>query len=87
MLVRIYWFTWLAIGITAGLLYVTGNLGAMMLVVYGFVAFGMVFMGMMGVLPATISHSPRPLEQIEPTGSVETAPLTPRQHDAHSVPV
>jgi hypothetical protein len=37
-------------------LLVTGNFTAMMLVVFGFIAFGMVFMGMMNVLPTVVAH-------------------------------
>lgn len=56
MIAKIYFALWLGIGVLAGLLYVTGNFGLTTAVVFGFIVFTMVFMGMMSVLPATIAH-------------------------------
>lgn len=56
MLVKIYGMLWLATAILALLLYLAGSLTTTAVVVFGFVAFGLVFMGMMGVLPATVVH-------------------------------
>lgn len=68
MLVKIYALLWAGVGIAAGGLYVSGNLTMLMLVVLGFVCFGLVFMGMMSVLPATVVHA-KPAEH---HGSHET---------------
>ncbi len=56
MIVKIYALIWVLGLLTAGAFYVTGNLGPIMTVVFGFFTFGMVFMGMMGVLPETVTH-------------------------------
>lgn len=56
MIVRIYEMLWLAIVLVAALLIAAGQMTLTVGLVFGFVAFGMVFMGMMGVLPAAISH-------------------------------
>lgn len=42
--------------IAAAALFVSGNLPVITAIVFGFVAFGLVFMGMMFVLPYTITH-------------------------------
>ncbi len=42
--------------IIAAVLFLTGNFPAVTAVVFGFVAFGLVFMGMMFVLPYTMTH-------------------------------
>lgn len=55
-MVKAYWTIWAAILIGAMALFVTGNLTAVVVVALGFISFGMIFMGMMAVLPSTISH-------------------------------
>lgn len=55
MIMRIYGLIW-ALGIlAAGILYLTGNLGPVMQIVFGFLTFGALFMGMIAVLPLTES--------------------------------
>lgn len=57
MIVKIYALIWV-IGIAAAAaFYLTGNLTPMMKVVFGFLTFGTVFMGMIGVLPSTVGHN------------------------------
>jgi hypothetical protein len=56
MMVKIYWATWFVVLAVAALLFVTGNFTPVFGVTFGFVAFGLVFMGMMSVLPAMVSH-------------------------------
>ncbi len=56
MIVKVYEMMWAFIASLAGILFLTGNFTNLTAVVFGFVSFGMVFMGMMGVLPATISQ-------------------------------
>ena len=87
MLAKIYWYMWLAIALVFALISVTGNMTDMALVVFGFIAFGMTFMGMMGVLPATIAdHSPKAEPAIE-TPEAKPAIRVPLQHGARSVGV
>lgn len=55
MIVKIYALIW-GLGIAvAGLFYLTGNLTPMIQVIFGFLTFGTVFMGMLSVLPL-ITH-------------------------------
>jgi len=56
MLVKAYWYAWLAICAIAVVLFVTDGLTELGLMIFGFIAFGMVFGGMINVLPATIAH-------------------------------
>ncbi|HVE58445.1 MAG TPA: hypothetical protein VNB22_16550 [Pyrinomonadaceae bacterium] len=60
MLVKLYWTLWAAIAFLALLMFVTGNFTMMTLVVFGFVSFGMIFAGMMCVLPSTVGHNAVP---------------------------
>jgi hypothetical protein len=62
MLAKIYGILWAAVAFSAGLLFVTGNFTLLTLVVFGFVSFGMIFMGMMCVLPSTVGHHSVPAE-------------------------
>ena len=62
MLVKVYWMTWGVIGLAALLLFAAGSFTMMTGVVFGFIAFGMTFMGMMGVLPVIVSH-PAPAQE------------------------
>lgn len=55
---KMYGFLWLVFGVLAGILFVGGVFTLMTAVVFGFVAFGLTFMGMMCVLPGTVSHPP-----------------------------
>ena len=56
MFAKIYFYAWLAILAIAGVFYVTGNMTMLAISVFGMVAFGMVFMGMMNVLPSVLGH-------------------------------
>jgi hypothetical protein len=44
----------------AGVLYFTGNLTPLLQVVFGFLTFGTIFMGMLSVLPAATTHHEAP---------------------------
>lgn len=59
MLVKLYALMWLLGILAVGLLYFTGNFTPTVAVVFGFLSFGAVFMGILGVLPVSISH-PKP---------------------------
>jgi hypothetical protein len=56
MLIRVYWWTWGFFGLVTLLLFATGHFTMLSAVVLGFIAFGLTFMGMMGVLPMMVSH-------------------------------
>lgn len=58
MIVKIYGLVWLLGLLAVGITYLTGNLSPVMIVLFGFLSFGTIFMGMMGVLPATEPHRP-----------------------------
>ncbi len=54
MLTKIYFFLWAALIVTGMGTFATGNMTSFTAVVFGFIAFGMVFMGMMSVLPTAV---------------------------------
>lgn len=64
MLLKIYEMLWAIIAVIAILLLVTGNFTMLTAVAFGFIGFGMIFMGMISVLPATVVHHGPP----EPIG-------------------
>jgi len=57
MYAKIYWLTWAVLLLAAALFFVAGLMTPFVGVVFGFIAFGMVFMGMMSVLPSTVGHN------------------------------
>ena len=57
MLTKIYALLWIVFFALALILFLTGNMTMLAWVVFGFFGFGLVFMGMMGVLPSTVVHS------------------------------
>ena len=56
MSVRFYQMTWLIFILVVAAFLFTGNLTPIVGVVFGFIIFGMIFMGMMSVLPTSIVH-------------------------------
>jgi hypothetical protein len=42
--------------LAAGILYLTGNLTPLMQIIFGFLSFGAIFMGMISVLPFVATH-------------------------------
>ena len=74
MLTKIYMMLWFAVLFTAGAIFVTGSFTMLTAVVFGFITFGLVFMGMMSVLPATVAHR-KPVQMVV---SVEARPTTKR---------
>lgn len=57
MLVKLYALTWL-FGVAAVLaVYFTGNMTPELAVLFGFLSFGAIFMGMIGVLPSTVAQA------------------------------
>ena len=78
-MVRVYESIWAVIALIAAAVAVTGNMTTLVAVAFGFVVFGMIFAGMMMVLPATVAHrnhSPEPEAEVEkkthyiPSGAV-----------------
>ncbi|CAN5323287.1 hypothetical protein BH10ACI3_BH10ACI3_03410 [soil metagenome] len=55
---KFYGFLWMVYGGTAGILFLGGVFTLLTGVVYGFAGFGMIFLGIMCVLPGTVSHHP-----------------------------
>lgn len=59
MVTKIYALVWVFGFLAVGLTYLTGNLNSYMLILFGFLSFGAIFMGMIAVLPMTqVHHSP-----------------------------
>ena len=57
MLTKIYIVLWFLIAAAAATLYVTGSMTEIVVVLFGFICFGMVFMGMLSVLPTAVHDS------------------------------
>ena len=86
MLTKVYWLTWVAIALFAGIVFLSGNLTTMLLVILGFIAFGMVFMGMMNVLPTAVTHpSPKVSRQVSEEVRARTAVGAQAPHGVRSV--
>lgn len=56
MVTKIYAFVWLLGALAAGVLYLTGNFNPYVNILFGFLSFGAIFMGMIAVLPLTVVH-------------------------------
>ncbi len=66
-MLKIYWTLWAIIAAIALLLVVTGSFTILTLVAFGFVSFGMIFMGMIAVLPSTaVHHAPPKPKKVKP---------------------
>ena len=61
MSAKMYSLVWTAFWVVAAILWLGGVFSLFVGVVFGFLAFGLVFMGMMCVLPGTVSH-PAPVK-------------------------
>lgn len=59
----------MAFGSIVAVLAVSGNLTMLALTVLGFVSFGLVFMGMMCVLPSTVTHPGTPTTPAMPAAA------------------
>lgn len=58
MITKIYGLIWGLGALSVAVFYFTGNFSPMIATVFGFLSFGAIFIGMLGVLPLTISHHP-----------------------------
>ena len=77
MLVKVYWMIWGVFGLAALLIFAAGSFTMVTGTVFGLIAFGMTFMGMMGVLPAMVSHPAPPKEKKAPAPAVQPIRQTP----------
>ena len=86
MLTKIYWYSWLTTIAAFLALFAAGSMSIEAWIVFGFVAFGLVFIGMIAVLPTSVTH---PRTATEPTGSkLSPKPVTHSiQHSVRSVRV
>ena len=87
MIVKIYAMLWIALAFITAILYFAGSLTLEIGIVFGFIAFGMVFMGMIGVLPTLASH-PTPAKpataRIKATPTRQPYPLGASRRSAHA---
>lgn len=56
MLVKLYALMWLLGILAVAAFYFTGNFTTTVAVVFGFLSFGGIFLGMMNVLPEAVNH-------------------------------
>ena len=64
VITKVYFMLWGLLFLAAAVIFAIGIMTPMTLVVFGFICFGMVFMGMMGVLPILVTH-PEPTKAIK----------------------
>jgi hypothetical protein len=75
---KFYSFLWVLYFVAAGIMWLAGVLTMMAIVVFGFIAFGMVFMGMMCVLPGAVSHpTPKKSKMPKSEKTFKPAPAKP----------
>jgi hypothetical protein len=59
MVVKIYALVWVLGFLAVAFTYLTGNFSPVVNIIFGFLSFGAIFMGMIAVLPLTVgNHSP-----------------------------
>jgi len=56
VITKVYFALWGLLFVAAAVIFLIGTMTPMTLVVFGFISFGMVFMGMMGVLPILVTQ-------------------------------
>ena len=59
-MVKIYYSLWALTALALALLIATANFTMMTAVVFGFITFGLTFMGLIAVLPVWACHTPEP---------------------------
>jgi hypothetical protein len=77
MLVKLYWMIWGVFGLAVLAFYAAGSLTMLTGSLFGFVAFGLVFMGMIGVLPFMVSHPASPAPEKTPAPKLAQNRETP----------
>lgn len=84
MLLKIYGMLWALMAVVALLFLVTGNFTIMTLIGFGFVSFGMIFMGMIAILPSTVVHhdaTPKPVKaKFKPATAEQTTGIFDSKH-------
>ncbi|MFM9904324.1 MAG: hypothetical protein ACKVQJ_07115 [Pyrinomonadaceae bacterium] len=78
---KFYSFLWILYFVAAGVMWLGGALTMLAFVVFGFIAFGLTFMGMMCVLPSAVSH-PTPQKAEMPKPERGFKPVQKRQAKA-----
>jgi hypothetical protein len=76
MSIRAFWSICGLVAVAALILFLTGNFTTNVAIVFGFIAFGLTFMGMMNVLPIAIAHPPVPKPE-NAMPAVEAQPARP----------
>ena len=61
---KIYFALWGLVGIAAAILMFAGGMNMLAVVTFGFIAFGLTFMGMIGLLPILVTHPPENQHQV-----------------------
>jgi len=79
MLVKTYWMTWLAVAAAAGIMFLGGGMTMFVMVFFGFIAFGLTFMGLISILPSMVSH-PTPEKESSEKPAEKTSPQKGRVH-------
>ena len=77
MLVKAYWMTWGVVAVAALVFFAAGSFTTLTGVVFGFIAFGLTFMGMMGVLPVMVGHPTPVVEEKIPAQALQPMRETP----------
>ena len=80
---KTYGFLWILVIAAAGIIWLAGVFTLLTAVVFGFIAFGMTFMGMMCVLPGAVSH-PTPKKANLPVQKKAFKPAPEKQATAAS---
>ena len=80
---RFYWFLWVIFFVSSVVLSLAGAFTLTTLIAYGFLAFGLVFTGMMCVLPNVASH---PAEKVVKQRKPKPALAMPTLIAANPVP-
>lgn len=76
MLTKIYAAILSTVALAAGTLFLTGNFTMLTAVVFGFISFGLIFMGMMFVIPTTVADpAPAQAGVGSPKRSVSRQPI------------
>ena len=73
-MVKLYWWLWSVVAVAALGFYLFGSFSPMVAIVFGFIAFGMVFMGMIGVLPTMAAHPPALAKASEAKADIAASP-------------
>ncbi len=81
MLIKSYWSLCVVFAVSAGILLLGGVFTMFVAVVYGFIAFGLVFAGMMCVLPGEVAHPAiRQIKSRPPVFLVAEAPVETKEY-------